>query len=71
VLEEAIDQSLIIAKLKDLRPLLRIEQVRRTKSEKLFNALVEHFHYLGYTQPVGEHLKYMILLEQRPIACMS
>ena len=71
VLEEAIDQNPIIAKLKDLRPLLRIEQVRRTKSEKLFNALVEHFHYLGYTQPVGEHLKYMILLEQRPIACMT
>ena len=27
---------------------LEIRQVRRTTSEKLFNSLIEHYHYLGY-----------------------
>jgi len=39
--------------------LLRVEQVRRTAEEPLFNSLLEQHHYLGYTQPVGEHLKYL------------
>ena len=39
--------------------------------EALFNGLVEHFHYLGYTQPVGEHLKHLVLIEDRPVACFS
>ena len=32
-------------------------------------ALVEAHHYLGYTRPVGEHLKYLIRAGQRPVAC--
>jgi hypothetical protein len=28
------------------------------EAEALFNSLIEHHHYLGYEQPVGEHLKY-------------
>ncbi len=39
---------------------LDIHQVRRTPAEKLFGSLLEGHHYLGYTQPVGEHLKYLI-----------
>jgi hypothetical protein len=30
--------------------------VRRTADEPLFNSLMESHHYLGYEQPVGEHL---------------
>jgi hypothetical protein len=48
-----------------------IRQVRRDPQEKLFNALVEHYHYLGYRQPVGEHLKYLVLINDRPVACFS
>ena len=36
---------------------IKLEQVRRTRFEKIFNALISEYHYLGYTQPVGEHLK--------------
>jgi len=50
---------------------LEFIQVRRSASEKLFNSLVEKYHYLGYTQPVGEHLKYMVFAGERPLACIA
>ena len=33
--------------------------------------MIEHHHYLGYEQPVGEHLKYVVWAKGRPIACMA
>ena len=45
--------------------------VRRTADEPLFNSLMEHYHYLGYEQPVGEHLKYLVWAGGRPIACLA
>jgi hypothetical protein len=50
---------------------LTIRQVRRTSSEKLFNSLIEQYHYLGYCQPVGEHLKYLVFALGRPMACIT
>jgi len=43
-----------------LASITRLEfiQVRRTPEEALFNSLMEQYHYLGYEQPIGEHLKY-------------
>jgi hypothetical protein len=46
-------------------------QVRRTAQESVFNSLIETYHYLGYTQPVGEHLKYMVYTQGRPVACFA
>ncbi len=46
-------------------------QVRRSGDEPLFNGLMEEHHYLGYEQPVGEHLKYVVWAQGRPIACMA
>jgi hypothetical protein len=40
-------------------------------AEYLFNSLIEHHHYLGYEQPVGEHLKYVVWAQGRPIACLA
>jgi hypothetical protein len=62
-----LDQSPIAGALADLPP-LTVRQVRRTGEEALFNGLIERYHYLGYTQPVGEHLKYLLLIDERPIA---
>jgi len=45
--------------------------VRRTAEEPLFNFLIETHHYLGYTQPVGEHLKYLVYAGARPVACFA
>ena len=65
-----IDQTPLAGALKELQP-IAIEQVRRTAHEPLFNGLIEHHHYLGYEQPVGEHLKYLVWAKRRPIACLA
>jgi hypothetical protein len=56
--------------LKELLP-LTFRQVRRTPEEEMFNGLMEACHYLGYTQPVGEHLKYMVWSKDRPLGCLA
>jgi hypothetical protein len=48
---------------------IEVRQVRRTVEETLVESLIEQHHYLGYVRPVGEHLKYIVTAEQRPIAC--
>jgi hypothetical protein len=65
-----IDQTPIDAPLSEIKP-LQFCQVRRTPSEKLFNSLIEHHHYLGYCHPVGEQLKFIVYFNQRPIACLA
>ena len=65
-----IDTMSIGNPLRSLQP-LKFEQVRRTLQEPLFNSLMEEHHYLGYEQPVGEHLKYLVWAEGRPIACLA
>ncbi|MBC8458300.1 MAG: DUF4338 domain-containing protein [Deltaproteobacteria bacterium] len=65
-----IDETPVSTTLSRLQP-LEFRQVRRTPSEKLFNSLIEQYHYLGYCHPVGEHLKYIVFAQQRPIACLS
>ena len=65
-----IDTTPVDATLTQLRP-LEVVQVRRTGDEPLFNSLIEHHHYLGYEQPVGEHLKYLVWSNGRPIACLA
>ena len=65
-----VDEQPIEAPLAELQPLAFV-QVRRTADEPLFNSLLEFRHYLRYTQPVGEHLKFLIFAQGRPIACMA
>jgi hypothetical protein len=64
-----IDTTTLNGALSAIRP-ISVQQVRRTSDESLFNSLMEHHHYLGYEQPVGEHLKYLVWAH-RPIACMA
>ena len=65
-----IDQNPVNGRLSQIKP-FKYEQVRRTPAEKLFNSLIEHYHYLGYCHPVGEQLKYIVYWQKRPIACLS
>ena len=65
-----VDNTPIHCSVADLFP-ISLEQVRRTPFENTFNGLVSEYHYLGYTQPVGEHLKYMVFSRGRPIACLA
>jgi hypothetical protein len=65
-----IDTTPLTAALRDIRP-VSLQQVRKTTDEPLFNSLIEHHHYLAYQQPVGEHLKYLVWAQGRPIACLT
>lgn len=65
-----IDPTPIGGTLSQHRP-ITLQQVRRTADEPLFNSLIEHHHYLGYEQPVGEHLKYLVWAQGRPLACLG
>jgi hypothetical protein len=38
---------------------------------RCFDSLMEEHHYLGYEQPVGEHLKYLVSAQGRPVACLA
>ena len=66
----SIDDAPLHASFGEIGP-LEVRQVRRTADEPLFNSLMQQHHYLGYTQPVGEHLKYMVFANGRPIACLA
>ncbi len=69
--EEALDKSPLECRLSDIQP-IEFRQVRGKGPEnQLFNGLIERFHYLGYTHPVGEQMKYLVLSGERPIACFS
>lgn len=62
------DTAPLVGSLASLGP-LAIRQVRRTPEEPLFAHLLSRYHYLGYSRPVGEHLKYLVWAGARPIAC--
>jgi hypothetical protein len=65
-----IDTTPVRGPLSQIQP-LEFRQVRRTADEPLFNSLIEQHHYLGYEQPVGEHLKYLAWAQGRPLACLA
>ena len=67
---ETYDTHPIAGTLATLGP-LEIRLVRRAEGEKLFAHLLSRYHYLGYSRPVGEHLKYLVTASGRPIACLG
>lgn len=68
--EPIVEVAPLACRLAELGP-LEIRQVRRTAAEPLFGSLLQAHHYLGYTQPVGEQLKYVYYARGRPVACMA
>lgn len=65
-----VDSTVFAGTLASLGP-LEIRQVRRAEGEDLFAHLLQAHHYLGYSRPVGEHLKYLVFAGNRPIACLG
>jgi hypothetical protein len=65
-----VQRAPISGKLRELGELV-FRQVRRTDEERTFNALLESHHYLGYSQPVGEQLKFMVYAGERPVALFA
>ena len=65
-----VDTTAITGSVKELKP-LEIRQVRHTADEKLHAGLIEQYHYLGYSHPVGEQCKYVVFTRGRPLGCFS
>ena len=65
-----LDRHPMRAALRELES-LSFRQVRRHGEEPIFDGLIESHHYLGYSHPVGEHLKYLIYAGDRPVACLA
>ncbi|MGD9162865.1 MAG: DUF4338 domain-containing protein [Desulfobacteraceae bacterium] len=66
----SVDNTTFSTSLKHVLP-LEFCQIRRSGKEKIFNSLMDRYHYLGYCQPVGEHLKYIVYADKRPVACLA
>jgi len=47
------------------------KMVRGSHWEPFYKGLIQAYHYLGYCQTVGEHLKYMVFHQGRPLACLG
>jgi hypothetical protein len=54
--------------LRELGP-VELRLARRTADEATVNGLLEQHHYLGYTTPVGERMKYLVTAAGRPLGC--
>jgi hypothetical protein len=65
-----LDRTPLQGSLRELA-LLTFRQVRRTSQEALFNSLLQSYHYLGYSQPVGEQLKFLVYAGDRPVALFA
>jgi hypothetical protein len=63
-----LDTTPLETTLRELGP-IELRQVRRSEEESLVCSLLEHHHYLRYSQPVGEHLKYLVTARGRPVGC--
>jgi hypothetical protein len=66
----SINENPIKCHIKELDP-VTIKMVRHTDLEPLYDSLIEQYHYLGYVQIVGNHLKYMAFAEDAPVACIG
>ena len=64
------DNRAVCGPLGSITP-LEFVQVRHSPEEPLFNSLIEQYHYLGYEQPVGEHLKYLAKAGGQAIECLA
>jgi len=65
-----VDQFPLQEKLTNLG-FVDLKPVRNTKLEPLYNSLIHQHHYLGYRQIVGNHLKYIAFIADRPVACLG
>lgn len=50
---------------------IQITQVKTQEQAWLFRSLLSHFHYLGYSGPVGENLRYLVYdCKNRILGCL-
>lgn len=59
-----------LAELRRREP-LQFYQVRRTAQEPQFDWLIASEHYLGFSRPVGENLRFMVFAGMQPVALFA
>ncbi len=68
--QEKPEYQPIDEKLSVLQP-IQIRQVETQPQAQLFRSLLSHFHYLGYSGPVGENLRYLVYdCKNRILGCL-
>lgn len=50
---------------------LRLEMIRGKKDERLWDYLIDRYHYLGYRTLIGHFLKYLIYSEDKLLGCIG
>jgi len=61
----------ITGALSELRPLQILELSQQPEAWPVFDSLLHQYHYLGYTSPVGQNVKYLVRDRQgQPLACL-
>lgn len=54
-----VDTEQIECRLSDLQP-IHIQLITQAQDVRLLRRLLQHYHYLGYSGPVGENVKYLV-----------
>ncbi len=66
-----IDQNPISCSLSEIKPVKVVNARECVEYEKAFNYLVMKFHYLSYSRPVGQNMKYLIIgSDERFLGCL-
>jgi len=55
-----VDQTPISCLLSDIKPVKIVDARNCAEYEKAFNYLVKKYHYLSYSRPVGQNMKYLM-----------
>jgi len=50
---------------------IHLEVVRGSHKEKLWDYLIDQYHYLGYRHIVGRYLKYLVYINDQLAACIG
>lgn len=62
-------QQQVVGKLSDIGP-VKLRVVRDQQETELFNEYINRYHYLGYKQPFGCHLRYFVEGAESILGCM-
>jgi SRSO17 transposase len=65
-----LDKTPIYGSVKDYRP-FNLKIVNNTELDQLWNDVIRKYHYLGFGKMVGQSIKYLVFLGERPIAAIS
>jgi hypothetical protein len=68
---ELRDRVPLAGPLAPIRNEIRVTLVQSPEGARLFKGLMGAYHYLGYQQPTGGHVKYLAYYREDPLACVS